>query len=177
MNRDIPWPRVPEEMSYEAYDLINKLLIENPVQRLGATGAGEVKRNPFFKNINWDSLARQKAAFIPVADDAYDTSYFTSRLGWNPADAYIHATTGASDFDDMTDSSTISCCSSSLSNQLDGDGDECSNMTDFSAPNLTVKYSFSNFSFKNLSQLASINYDMVVKSSKDISKASNPSVP
>ncbi|XXG51528.1 hypothetical protein AAC387_Pa03g0071 [Persea americana] len=161
MNRDIPWPRVPEEMSYEAYDLINKLLIENPVQRLGATGAGEVKRNPFFRNINWDSLARQKAAFIPVADDAYDTSYFTSRLGWNPADAYIHATTGASDFDDMTDSSTISCCSSSLSNQLDGDGDECSNMTDFSAPNLTVKYSFSNFSFKNLSQLASINYDMV----------------
>ncbi|GKD55363.1 probable serine/threonine protein kinase IRE [Tanacetum coccineum] len=24
MNRDIPWPKIPEEMSYEAYDLINK---------------------------------------------------------------------------------------------------------------------------------------------------------
>ncbi|KAI3792030.1 hypothetical protein L2E82_05899 [Cichorium intybus] len=25
MNRDIPWPKIPEEMSFEAYDLINKL--------------------------------------------------------------------------------------------------------------------------------------------------------
>lgn len=24
MNHDIPWPKVPEEMSYETYDLINK---------------------------------------------------------------------------------------------------------------------------------------------------------
>ncbi|CAI9294694.1 unnamed protein product [Lactuca saligna] len=38
MNRDIPWPKIPEEMSYEAYDPINKLLIENPAQRLGAIG-------------------------------------------------------------------------------------------------------------------------------------------
>ncbi|XP_058205693.1 probable serine/threonine protein kinase IRE isoform X2 [Rhododendron vialii] len=42
MNRYIPWPRIPEEMSSEAHDLINKLLIENPVQRLGATGAREL---------------------------------------------------------------------------------------------------------------------------------------
>uniref|UniRef100_A0A453JJZ2 non-specific serine/threonine protein kinase n=3 Tax=Triticinae TaxID=1648030 RepID=A0A453JJZ2_AEGTS len=41
MNREIPWPQVPQELSSEAYDLIDKLLIENPVQRLGATGAGE----------------------------------------------------------------------------------------------------------------------------------------
>lgn len=24
MNRDIPWPKVPEEMSYEAHDVIDK---------------------------------------------------------------------------------------------------------------------------------------------------------
>lgn len=24
INRDIPWPNVPEEISYEAHDLINK---------------------------------------------------------------------------------------------------------------------------------------------------------
>lgn len=24
INRDIPWPNVPDEISYEAYDLINK---------------------------------------------------------------------------------------------------------------------------------------------------------
>ncbi|KAL7592659.1 hypothetical protein Lser_V15G33554 [Lactuca serriola] len=38
-HRDIPWPMIPEEMSYEAYDLINKLLTENPAQRLGVIGA------------------------------------------------------------------------------------------------------------------------------------------
>ncbi len=24
INRDIPWPKVPEELSYESYDLISK---------------------------------------------------------------------------------------------------------------------------------------------------------
>ncbi|KAI3965471.1 hypothetical protein MKW92_042780 [Papaver armeniacum] len=171
MNRDIPWPYVPEEMSHEAFDLIDQLLIENPVQRLGATGAREVKRHPFFKDINWDTLARQKAAFIPAADSAYDTSYFTSRYIWSNADE--HLSVAASDFDDMTETCSASCSSSSYSNQQDEDGDECGNLADFGGPNLQVKYSFSNFSFKNLSQLASINYDLVVKNNQDSPKAPN----
>ncbi|XP_055827518.1 probable serine/threonine protein kinase IREH1 isoform X2 [Solanum dulcamara] len=60
LNRNIPWPGVPEEMSPEAYDLIDRLLIEDPNQRLGAGGASEVKQHPFFRDINWDTLARQK---------------------------------------------------------------------------------------------------------------------
>ncbi|KAF5194963.1 kinase, partial [Thalictrum thalictroides] len=56
MNRDIHWPRIPDEMSYDAYDLIDKLLNDDPVQRLGATGSREVKRHKFFKDINWDTL-------------------------------------------------------------------------------------------------------------------------
>ncbi|KAK8444323.1 hypothetical protein SEVIR_9G117800v4 [Setaria viridis] len=60
LNRKIPWPHVPEEMSVEARDLIAKLLTEDPHQRLGANGASEVKRHPFFKDISWDTLARQK---------------------------------------------------------------------------------------------------------------------
>ncbi|XP_020540672.1 probable serine/threonine protein kinase IRE isoform X1 [Jatropha curcas] len=170
MNRDIPWPKVPEEMSFEACDLIDKLLTENPVQRLGATGAKEVKQHPFFRNINWDTLARQKATFIPVAD-AYDTSYFMSRYLWNPEGEIFQ---GGSDFDDLTDS----CSTGSLSNTHDEDGDECVSLADFNAPTLAVKYSFSNFSFKNLSQLASINYDLVIKSTREAAAAaSKPSVP
>ncbi|XP_051142972.1 probable serine/threonine protein kinase IRE isoform X2 [Andrographis paniculata] len=165
INRNITWPKIPEEMSYEAYDLINKLLNENPVQRLGATGAGEVKSHPFFKDINWDTLARQKAAFIPGAD-ALDTSYFMSRYIWNMEEENAH---GGSDFDDMTDTGSASCSSSSYSNMQDEDGDECGNLADFSAPTLETKYSFSNFSFKNLSQLASINYDLVTKNNKESS--------
>ncbi|KAK4489445.1 hypothetical protein RD792_005254, partial [Penstemon davidsonii] len=144
LNRDIPWPKIPEELSFEAYDLINKLLIENPVQRLGATGAGEVKRHPYFKDINWDTLERQKATFIPSAD-AQDTSYFMSRYLWNSEEENVH---GCSDFDDNTETGSASCSSSTYSIMQDEDGDECGNLADFGAPTLDVKYSFSNFSFK-----------------------------
>ncbi|KAI7743518.1 hypothetical protein M8C21_010100 [Ambrosia artemisiifolia] len=169
MNRDIPWPKVPDEMSYEAYDLINQLLTENPVQRLGATGSAEVKTHPFFRNIHWDTLARQKATFIPSAE-ALDTSYFMSRYIWNPEDEQVD---GGSDFDDMSDTgSTFG--DSSYGNMLDEEGDECGNLAEFGASNLNVNYSFSNFSFKNLSQLASINYDVLVKSAQDSIDGSKP---
>lgn len=173
INRDIPWPKIPEEMSLEVYDLINKLLNENPIQRLGATGAGEVKRLPFFRDINWDTLARQKATFVPSAD-AHDTSYFMSRYIWNPEDENVN---GGSDFYELSESGSASCGSSSYSNLQDEEGDECGNLADFSTPSLNVNYSFSNFSFKNLSQLASINYDLIGKTPKESVEAANPSVP
>ncbi|GMP69966.1 hypothetical protein CsSME_00029027 [Camellia sinensis var. sinensis] len=173
INRDIPWPKIPDEMSYEAYDLIDKLLNDNAVQRLGATGATEVKRHPFFKDINWDTLARQKAMFIPSAEPN-DTSYFTSRHIWSAKDDNVG---GCSDFDDMTETCSISCSSGSYSNTQDEDGDECGHLAEFSAPTLNVKYSFSNFSFKHLSHLASINYDMVLKNAKEQPDASKQSTP
>ncbi|KAM6598479.1 probable serine/threonine protein kinase IRE [Cannabis sativa] len=169
INRDIPWPKTPDEMSYEAYDLIDKLLTENPVQRLGTTGASEVKRHPFFKDVNWDTLARQKAMFIP-STEAHDTSYFMSRYIWSPEDDHVN---GGSDFDDMTDT----CSSGSYSNIQSEEGDECGSLTEFSAPALAVHYSFSNFSFKNLSQLASINYDLVVKNFNESSDDSKRHIP
>ncbi|KAJ8536695.1 hypothetical protein K7X08_035096 [Anisodus acutangulus] len=173
INRDIPWPKIPEEMSLDVYDLINKLLNENPVQRLGATGAGEVKRHPLFRDINWDTLARQKATFVPSAD-AHDTSYFMSRYIWNPEDENVN---GGSDFYELSESGSATCSSSSYSNLLDEEGDECGNLADFSTPSLNVNYSFSNFSFKNLSQLASINYDLIGMTPKESVEAANPSVP
>ncbi|CAL4890849.1 unnamed protein product [Urochloa decumbens] len=163
MNREIPWPHVPEELSSEAYDLIDKLLMENPVQRLGATGAGEVKAHPFFKGINWDMLARQKVAFIPSTDDEYDTSYFACRHAWGTADEHVNAP--CNEYDDRSETSSMSCCSSPHSD-YEEDGDECGSMEEFSAP-LSVKYSFSNFSFKNISQLASMNYDLITKHNED----------
>ncbi|CAI9295746.1 unnamed protein product [Lactuca saligna] len=173
MNRDIPWPKIPEEMSFEAYDLINKLLTENPAQRLGAIGAVQVKTHHFFKNIHWDTLARQKATFIPSAE-TLDTSYFMSRYIWNPEDEHVD---GGSDFDDMSDTGST-CGDSSFGNMLEEEGDECGNLAEFGASTLNVNYSFSNFSFKNLSQLASINYDMLVKSAQDsIDSSTKPPVP
>lgn len=173
MNRDIPWPLVPGEMGFAAYDLVDKLLIQNPSQRLGATGAGEVKAHPFFESINWDMLALQKAAFIPSTEGEEDTSYFASRHQWSRSNELLFA--ASHEYDDGSDTCSMSCGSSPHSSSQDEDGDECGCMADF-GPSLSVKYSFSNFSFKNLSQLASINYDLITKcsSSKESAEASHP---
>ncbi|KAM1026602.1 hypothetical protein ACFX2I_039445 [Malus domestica] len=162
LNRNIPWPGVGE-MSPEARDLIDQLLTEDPNQRLGARGASEVKQHPFFKDINWDTLARQKAAFVPSSESALDTSYFTSRYSWNPSDEHVYQ---PSDMDDSSDSDSLSGSSSCLSNRHEEVGDECGGLTEFESGS-SINYSFSNFSFKNLSQLASINYDLLSKGFKD----------
>ncbi|KAK4778993.1 hypothetical protein SAY86_006521 [Trapa natans] len=164
LNCNIPWPRVPEEMSAEAKDLIARLLTEDPHQRLGARGAGEVKQHVFFKDINWDTLARQKAAFVPSSDSALDTSYFTSRYSWNPSDENFYP---ASDLEDFSDADSLSG-SSSVSNRQEEVGDDFGRPAEFDS-GLSINYSFSNFSFKNLSQLASINYDLLSKGWKDSS--------
>ncbi|KAG0480236.1 hypothetical protein HPP92_011094 [Vanilla planifolia] len=163
LNCKIPWPHVPEEMSPEAQDLIEKLLTEDPHQRLGAKGASEVKQHAFFKNINWDTLARQKAAFVPSSDSATDTSYFTSRFSWNLSDERICE---ASEFEDSSDNGSISGASSCISIRQDEMGDEGGGH-EFGSE-ASINYSFSNFSFKNLSQLASINYDLLSKGWKDV---------
>ncbi|KAJ7975264.1 putative Kinase [Quillaja saponaria] len=162
LNRKIPWPRVPEEMSAEAQDLIDRLMTEDPNQRLGASGASEVKQHVFFKDINWDTLARQKAAFVPSSESALDTSYFTSRYSWN-TDDHIYP---GSDFEDSSDADSLSGSSSCLTNRQEEVGDECGGLAEFDSGS-SVDYPFSNFSFKNLSQLASINYDLLCKGLKD----------
>lgn len=43
LNRNLEWPSVPEDMSYEAKDLIDRLLCEDPYHRLGFHGAEEVR--------------------------------------------------------------------------------------------------------------------------------------
>ncbi|KAL3655085.1 putative serine/threonine protein kinase ireh1 [Castilleja foliolosa] len=160
LNRKIPWPRVPDEMSSDAYDLIDRLLTEDPNQRLGAVGASEVKQHPYFRDINWDTLARQKAAFVPASEGATDTSYFTSRFSWNPSDEQVYA--AGSEFEDSSDNDSMAGSSSCLSNRHEEVGDECQGLAEFDSSS-NINYSFSNFSFKNLSQLASINYDLLTK--------------
>ncbi|AQK63468.1 Serine/threonine-protein kinase AtPK1/AtPK6 [Zea mays] len=144
LNCKIPWPHVPEEMSFDAQDLIDKLLTEDPHQRLGANGASEVKQHPFFKDISWDTLARQKAAFVPSSDSAFDTSYFTSRYSWNPSDGNIYE---AYEFEDSSDNGSLSGSSSCVSNRQDDMGEDSDGLNEFES-SANVNYSFSNFSFK-----------------------------
>ncbi|XP_073137128.1 probable serine/threonine protein kinase IRE4 isoform X2 [Henckelia pumila] len=153
LNRKIPWPSVPTEMSFEAQDLIDRLLLHDPNLRLGAKGASEVKAHPFFSGVDWNNLALQKAAFVPQPDSIDDTSYFVSRYN----------STGIHDeisLDSTSESSELHS-NSGLENM-----DECGDLAEFNSP---LDLSLINFSFKNLSQLASINHDVLLQSWKDSS--------
>lgn len=49
----------PADMDAQAKDLISKLLVKNPTQRLGSDelgGFATVKKHPFFQGQNWDTL-------------------------------------------------------------------------------------------------------------------------
>ncbi|XP_042861257.1 microtubule-associated serine/threonine-protein kinase 3-like isoform X5 [Penaeus japonicus] len=87
VNDDIEWPSEDDwPVAEDAKDLITALLHHSPLDRLGTVaGAVEVKEHPFFITIDWDSLLRMKAEFVPQLDHEEDTSYFDTRL-----DRYNH---------------------------------------------------------------------------------------
>ncbi|KAG8129974.1 hypothetical protein E2320_016597 [Naja naja] len=76
---DILWPEGEEALPSDAQHLISCLLQTNPLLRLGAGGAYEVKQHAFFKELDWNGLLRQKAEFIPHLESEEDTSYFDSK--------------------------------------------------------------------------------------------------
>ncbi|MED6245283.1 Microtubule-associated serine/threonine-protein kinase 2 [Ataeniobius toweri] len=82
---EIVWPEGDEALPQDAQDLISRLLRQNPLERLGTGGAFEVKQHPFFTDLDWNGLLRQKAEFIPQLESEDDTSYFDTRL-----DRYHH---------------------------------------------------------------------------------------
>ncbi len=63
------------KISKEAEDLIRKL-INNSNVRLGKNGVDEIKKHPFFNDIDWDNIKNLKPPFIPQLKNDYDTKYF-----------------------------------------------------------------------------------------------------
>jgi serine/threonine protein kinase len=64
--------------SKEARSLVSGLLEIDPVKRLGAKGAEEVKGHPFFQSINWKDLFNRKFSppYIPHVKSDEDLCYF-----------------------------------------------------------------------------------------------------
>ncbi|XP_051749827.1 microtubule-associated serine/threonine-protein kinase 4 isoform X6 [Ctenopharyngodon idella] len=85
---EINWPEGEEAPPADAQELITLLLRQNPLERLGTGGAYEVKHHQFFHSLDWNSLLRQKAEFIPQLESEDDTSYFDTR-----SDRYHHLET------------------------------------------------------------------------------------
>ncbi|XP_060576748.1 microtubule-associated serine/threonine-protein kinase 2-like isoform X3 [Ruditapes philippinarum] len=100
INEDIEWPQEEEwQVREDAKDLITQLLQHNPLNRLGVGGAQEVKDHFYFDGLDWESILRQKAEFVPDLEDDEDTSYFDTR-----ADRYNHELeTEDTDIDDSED--------------------------------------------------------------------------
>uniref|UniRef100_A0A3Q0R0Y8 non-specific serine/threonine protein kinase n=1 Tax=Amphilophus citrinellus TaxID=61819 RepID=A0A3Q0R0Y8_AMPCI len=97
---DIVWPDGDEALPADAQSLISALLQTNPLVRLGTGGAFEVKQHSFFSELDWNSLLRQKAEFIPHLESEEDTSYFDTR-----SDRYHHINTY--DEDDTNDDEPV----------------------------------------------------------------------
>uniref|UniRef100_A0A671QL81 non-specific serine/threonine protein kinase n=1 Tax=Sinocyclocheilus anshuiensis TaxID=1608454 RepID=A0A671QL81_9TELE len=90
---EINWPGGEDAPPADAQELITLLLRQNPLERLGtAGGAYEVKHHQFFHSLDWNSLLRQKAEFIPQLESEDDTSYFDTR-----SDRYHHLETEEED--------------------------------------------------------------------------------
>ncbi|XP_056287784.1 microtubule-associated serine/threonine-protein kinase 4 isoform X3 [Pseudoliparis swirei] len=92
---EINWPDGEEAPPPDSQELIALLLRQNPLERMGAGGAGEVKQHQFFHNLDWNSLLRQKAEFIPQLESEDDTSYFDTR-----SERYHHLETEEEDTND-----------------------------------------------------------------------------
>nr|XP_008505489.1 PREDICTED: microtubule-associated serine/threonine-protein kinase 1 [Equus przewalskii] len=97
---DILWPEGEEALPTDAQLLISSLLQTNPLVRLGAGGAFEVKQHSFFRDLDWTGLLRQKAEFIPHLESEDDTSYFDTR-----SDRYHHV--NSYDEDDTTEEEPV----------------------------------------------------------------------
>ncbi|XP_069693816.1 microtubule-associated serine/threonine-protein kinase 3 isoform X2 [Periplaneta americana] len=108
VNDDIEWPDDDDwPVQPEAKNIITALLQQNARDRLGTGGPQEVKEHPYFFGVDWNSLLRQKAEFVPQIDHEEDTSYFDTRM-----DRYNHDI--GEDTDDTDDSplfGSFSSCS------------------------------------------------------------------
>ncbi|XP_038650119.1 microtubule-associated serine/threonine-protein kinase 2 isoform X3 [Scyliorhinus canicula] len=106
---EIAWPDGDDALPPDAEDLISKLLRQNPLERLGAGSVYEVKQHRFFTDLDWNSLLRQKAEFIPQLESEDDTSYFDTR-----SDRYHHLDSDEEDDtneDDRVEIKQFSSCS------------------------------------------------------------------
>jgi serine/threonine-protein kinase RIM15 len=83
VSRRIDWHDEEIEISAEARDLMDRLMCYDPMQRLGARGAGEVRQHAFFAGIDWSTVATSEASFVPEVTDPESTDYFDARGAMN----------------------------------------------------------------------------------------------
>lgn len=85
-------PPIPDDLSLEVREFIQRLLVKNPRKRLGGgpSDALELKKHNFFKGLDWERLAKKQipAPFIPKISSELDVSNFAEEFtAMIPADS------------------------------------------------------------------------------------------
>lgn len=76
-------PRFPKRLSRDAKDLISRLLLKNPKDRMGSRGgSAEVKEHPWFVALNWEYLREKRyvAPIIPKIGDNFGLGNFSKEF-------------------------------------------------------------------------------------------------
>uniref|UniRef100_A0A7N8YD39 protein kinase C n=1 Tax=Mastacembelus armatus TaxID=205130 RepID=A0A7N8YD39_9TELE len=80
--------RYPRFLSTEAIGIMRRLLRRNPERRLGSgeKDAEEVKKQPFFRNVDWEALLQRKVRppFVPTVGSKEDVSNFDEEFTTEP---------------------------------------------------------------------------------------------
>jgi len=108
----------PESVPEDAQDLIQKLLIQEPSERIGASqdeaGYAELKNHPFFDGIEWGTLTTQTPPYIPPPLELPEPKLDGASEHWTVAEYFSDDAFSESTTDDFILSRTRS--SSSLRN-------------------------------------------------------------
>ena len=82
----------PRRMDEDAKDLIMKLLVVEPKNRLGygKNGIEKIKSHRFFEGINWDDIWNKRVLppFIPELNDELDLRYFDTQFTDEPLESF-----------------------------------------------------------------------------------------
>ena len=70
-----------DDIKYSSKDLIMKLLVVNPKERLGFNSVDDIKNHEFFKNVDFNKVLSKKEIppFIPKIEHDLDLKYFNSK--------------------------------------------------------------------------------------------------
>lgn len=85
--------KFPVYISKDAKSIIQALFTQDPDKRLGSgkEGVENIKKHPFFKNIDWKAIISKKIKppFIPRLSNDHDTKYIDSEFtNLTPVDSY-----------------------------------------------------------------------------------------
>eukprot|EP00656_Telonema_subtile_P003258 TRINITY_DN1148_c0_g1_i1.p1 TRINITY_DN1148_c0_g1~~TRINITY_DN1148_c0_g1_i1.p1 ORF type:complete len:945 (+),score=201.85 TRINITY_DN1148_c0_g1_i1:230-3064(+) len=131
------------EISEEMRDLISKLLVVDPDQRLGSRSLEDMQGHPVFADVQWDTVLQSEAVFVPEPDDIEDVSYFNDKEDEEGVTRWSFDGLEADDLENLDDS--------------------YGNTPESPDPGLEASFGtkFLGFSFRNLSQLKNMNFEEI----------------